>query len=158
MQALVCIGCLVIVIPNIHIYAIIDTQVFPTDETIKIFLVYIINVIISFGTGSSLFLRYFIPTTYFILFYYFAVVYMMGASMLFHAQNLITVWLVILSTSNLLKQYEGDDRRYFALSRMTRHLTVIESIASNANLKLCTMDPKQNATGAILKSQVDVEV
>jgi hypothetical protein len=128
MQILVCFQTIVLALPSIHIYVLI-TQIamfksaFFGDETTKLFLVSVYNIIISIATSSSLRWKYFQWTAYFLLFYFIGLLVVSGVPLLPQVQNLIMMWLIILSSGIMLKHSESEDRMYFALVKKTQKVT-----------------------------------
>jgi hypothetical protein len=137
MQISTCLLSILLTLPTIHIYAIL-TQISTAqgsvlnDESVKIFLVAIYNIIITIATASSLRLKFFVPTACFLFLYFLAVLFLANASLPAHFQNLGMLWLIIISSVAMSKLCESTDRKYFALVRMTQKMTSRSTIISIA--------------------------
>ncbi|KAJ3410838.1 hypothetical protein HDV05_003164 [Chytridiales sp. JEL 0842] len=124
MQALVVFECLIIGIPYMHIYATIGlkTPGIMIDETIKIFAYGIFHIIFMIGVGSSMHVPYFLTTAYLSFAYFLALIVISGVSIIVHLQTLMILLFIIFACTGLIRQHENDDRKYFALVKLTKLL------------------------------------
>ncbi|KAJ3410247.1 hypothetical protein HDV05_003994 [Chytridiales sp. JEL 0842] len=121
MQKLVTLENIILCIANIHLYChIAFLSPGPLlDETVKIFLVALYNTLTTLCASSSLRCKYFFLLATFISVYFLVNLFIYKLPLLAHAQNYVILLLLGLYGTTLAYHCEEEERRYFALMRLT---------------------------------------